>query len=226
MPGGQEHAACTDIVVMKTLGQLFCGLLAALVRIRVEGETDSALAFTQLAELVGVEMRAQRAGHVGKASLPQYGIVEQTLDQDDRGEMPHSVPAVQAAFRSWQEAMRKGGADAASVEVDDVLALIQRKDDALIKSIGALRVDEAESAQQIERMTLRGEMSAQYSAGRITDAEFLDQRGIMQPAAMKIVERLRVSLQLLLIENGSLFQHCGEIRLRSNLRIQADKALA
>jgi len=33
--------------------------------------------------LVGVEMRPQRAGHVGEARLAQHRIVEQALDQDD-----------------------------------------------------------------------------------------------------------------------------------------------
>ena len=40
--------------------------------------------------------------------------------------------------------MGEGSADAAAVEVDDVFALVQGEDDALIESIGALRVDQAE----------------------------------------------------------------------------------
>ena len=40
--------------------------------------------------------------------------------------------------------MGEGRADAAAVEVDDVFALAQREDDALIESIRALRVDQAE----------------------------------------------------------------------------------
>ena len=42
-----------------------------------------------------------------------------------------------------QETMGEGGADAAAVEVDDVLVLIQGEDDALVESISALRVDQA-----------------------------------------------------------------------------------
>ena len=55
----QENATCGDAVRGKTTSQLFCSLLAALVLIRVEDQIDAALAATQLAELVGVEMSAQ-----------------------------------------------------------------------------------------------------------------------------------------------------------------------
>ena len=71
--------------------------------------------------------------------------------------------------------MRKGSADAATVEVDDVFALAQREDDALIESIRAVRVEQAYLAQQLERITPCRQMTAQTSAGRITDLEFSDQ---------------------------------------------------
>ena len=142
MPCWQQDAKGADTVRAKTMGQLLCGLLSALVLIDIEGEIDGALAITQLAELVVVQMGAQRAGHVLKAGLPQRGIVEQSFDQDDLGQMPHLLPCIQAALAAGQEAMGEGGADAAAVEVDDVLALTQREDDALIESIGALCVDQ------------------------------------------------------------------------------------
>ena len=110
--------------------------------------------FTQLPELVGVEMRAQRTGHVVKARLPQYGIVEQAFDKDDLGAVPNLLPCIQAALGARQETMSEGGADAAAVEVDDVLALAQREDDALIESIGALRVDQADSVAADRRNNL------------------------------------------------------------------------
>ena len=53
----------------KKMGQLFCGVLAALVPIDIEGDIHGALAFTELAELGIVQMRAQRAGHVEEARL-------------------------------------------------------------------------------------------------------------------------------------------------------------
>jgi hypothetical protein len=39
--------------------------------------------------------------------------------------------------------MREGCADAASVEANDVFALMQREDDALVESIGAVHVEQA-----------------------------------------------------------------------------------
>ena len=48
----QQDATGGDTVRAKTMGQLLCSLLAALVLIDIEGEIDGALAFTQLPELV------------------------------------------------------------------------------------------------------------------------------------------------------------------------------
>ena len=48
----QQDAASSDTVRVKTMGQLLCGLLTALVGIDVEGEIDGAWAFAQLVELV------------------------------------------------------------------------------------------------------------------------------------------------------------------------------
>ena len=76
--------------------------------------------------------------------------------------------------------MGEGGADAAAVEVDDVLALTQREDDALIKSVGAVSVEQSNLPQQIEGITLRREMTAQTPARGITDLEFLDQDRIVE----------------------------------------------
>src|SRR5487761_1024832 len=102
--------------------------------------------------------------------------------------------------------MSKSGTDAAAVEVDDVLALAQRKDNALIESIRALRVDQAGFSQHRKGIALRREMMAQNSAGRIADTQLPDQRRIMKSALMQILERLRIVIQLLLIEHGCLLE--------------------
>ena len=44
----QQNATCGDTVRNKTTGQLLCRLLAALVLINIEGEIDSALAFSNV----------------------------------------------------------------------------------------------------------------------------------------------------------------------------------
>ena len=117
-------------------------------------------------------------------------------------------------------------ADAAAVEVDDVLALAQRKHDALIESIRATSVNEAEPSQHIERITLRRQISTQGSAGCVADAEFPDQCRIMHSAPVEIVERLGATIQLLLIERRGILKHSAGISFRSDLRIEAGYALA
>ncbi len=65
----QQNATCRDTAHAKTMSQLLCGSLAALVLIDIEGEIDGAFAFAQLAELVSVELCPQRAGHIEEARL-------------------------------------------------------------------------------------------------------------------------------------------------------------
>src|SRR5271166_5582568 len=123
-------------------------------------------------------MRAQRAGHVGEARLTQRGIVEDAFDKNHLGAALDLLPRIQTSLRTRQEAMSKSGSDAATVEVDDVAALAQRKDDALIESICALGVDQAGISQQRRGIALRREMVAQNSAGRIADTQLPDQSRI------------------------------------------------
>jgi hypothetical protein len=105
--------------------------------------------------------------------------------------------------------MSEGRADTATVEVDDVFVLSQGEDDALKESIRALRVDQASSSQQIEGIALCREMTAQTPAGCIADPELLDQGRIIKSTLNEIVQRLRVVIQLLLIESGGLLKHGG-----------------
>ena len=70
-----------------------------------------------------------------ESRLPQGSIVEQTFDHDDFGAVANLLPGIQAALAAGQEAMREGSTDTAAVDVDDVFALTQREDDALIESI-------------------------------------------------------------------------------------------
>ena len=65
-------------------------------------------------------MCAQPTGDVVNVRLPQDGIVEQALDNNDLGAVPDLLPCIQAALGAGQKAMCEGGADAATVEVDDL----------------------------------------------------------------------------------------------------------
>ena len=58
-----------------------------------------------------------------KTRLPQHGIVKQPLDQDDFLTLPNLLPCIQATLGTGQETMGEGRTDAATVDVNDVLAL-------------------------------------------------------------------------------------------------------
>ena len=149
-------------------------MLSALVGINIEGEIDGARSLAQLVELLRVEMSAQRTGDVVKARLPQYEIVEQALDKNHLRAVPNLLPCIQAALGAGQKPMGEGSADAAAVEVDDVFSLKQRENDALVKSVGSVYVQQAGLSQQIEGITLCREMTTQISAGGVSDIESLD----------------------------------------------------
>jgi len=119
----QEDPASGDTMRAKAMGQLLGSLLAALVLIDVEGEIDRALAFAQLVELVRVEMGSQRTGHVVKACLAQHRVIEQPLDKNHIGAVPDLLPCIQAPLGAGEESMCEGRADAAAVQVDDVVVL-------------------------------------------------------------------------------------------------------
>ena len=79
--------------------------------------------------------------------------------------------------------------------------------------------------QEIERMTLRGQISTQASAGRIADAQFPDQCCIMHSAPPEITDRIGALIQLLLIERRGLFEHSAGINFRV-ISIETSQALA
>ena len=121
--------------------------------------------------------------------------------------------------------MREGSADTAAVEVDDVLVLAQREDDALIEGIRTLRVDETDCSQQFEGIALCREMTAQTSSRSVTDAQFSNQGSIVKSALVEIAQRFGVVIQLLLIEGDSLIEHRRGDAFCSGLWIEACKAL-
>ncbi len=122
--------------------------------------------------------------------------------------------------------MSEGGIDTAAVEVDDASCLATREDDAPVKGVAALRVEQAETPQEIERIALSCEMTAQARAGGVADPQVLDRGGIVQSALLKIVQRLGVAIELLLIESGGLLQHGGRVGWRSALLLEVSEALA
>src|SRR5580704_13283007 len=97
------------------------GTLPGLVFILIKNDIDLTIRlFAELRQLGGCEMRAEGAGGVAEAGLPQRGQIEQTLCQDHGREVSDRLPGEETAFGSRQQAMREGGANAAPVEVDDL----------------------------------------------------------------------------------------------------------
>ena len=200
--------------------------MAAAVGVDIEGEIDGARTFAQLLKLVSVEMGAQRAGGLAKTCLPQHCEIEQTFDQNHRGKLANQFPGEQATLGARKKLMGKGGSDTAAVEVDDASTLAAREDDAPVEGVAALWVEQAETLQEIARIALSREMSAQAPAGGITDPQFFDQDGIAQSSLLEIAPCLGVAIELLLIESGGLLQHGGRVSCKSALLVEISKTLA
>ena len=80
--------------------------------------------------------------------------------------------------------------------------------------------------QEIARIALRREMSAQAPAGGITDSQFFDQDGIAQSSLLEIAPCLGVAIELLLIESGGLLQHSGRVSCKRTLLLEVSETLA
>ena len=223
---GQEDAASDDALRPETMCELLRSLLAAAVGVDIEGEIDRARVVAQLLKLAGVQVRAQGAGDMAKTGLPQHDIVEQPLDENDLGALLNLLPGIQAALGAGEESMGKGGSDTATVEIDDAPVLAAGEDDAPVKGVAALRVEQAETLQEIARIALSREMPTQAPTGGVADAQFFDQGGIVQSALFQIVQRLGVAIELLLIKSGGLLEHISSVGGRSTLLLEASEALA
>src|SRR5882762_6245334 len=114
--------------------------------------------------------------------------------------------------------MGEGDAGTAAVEVNDTSASAAREDDAPVESVAALWVEQAETLQEIVRITLSGEMPAQAPTRGITDAQFFDQG--------KIAQCLEVAIELLLIESGCLLEHGDRVNCESALLVEVSEAFA
>ena len=120
---------------------------------------------------------------------------------------------------------RRRSDDTTTVEVDDASVLVAGEDDAPVEGVVALPVNEAETPQKIARIPLSGEIASQAPARGIADPQFLDQGGVAQPALLKIAPRLRVAIELLLVESSSPLEHGGRIGGRNALPLEIGEAL-
>ena len=122
--------------------------------------------------------------------------------------------------------MGEGGSDTATVKVDDASALAAREDDTPVESVATLWVEQAETLQEIEGITLRREMTAQASTRGITDPQFFAQGRIAQSSLLKITQCLGVAIELLFIESGGLLEHGGRVGGRSALFLEVSETFA
>src|ERR1019366_1957298 len=89
------------------------------------GQGDQASRHASFPKTFGEAQRCLRAAAVVKAGLPQYGIVEQSLDENHLRILPDLVPCVQSAFSARQKPVRgRRSRNAAAIEI-----AFQRKDD-------------------------------------------------------------------------------------------------
>src|ERR1035437_9644388 len=102
--------------------------------------------------------------------------------------------------------MSESGVDTAAIQVDDVAVPAAGNDDALEEGVVALRVEETRAPQQIEGVALGEEVTPQVPAGGITDLQLLDEGGVVHSTLLQILTCLRVVIELLLVESGSLPQ--------------------
>ena len=142
---GQKHAARGEALCPETKCKLLRSVLATAVGVCIEGEINDTRTVAQLLKLARVQMRAERAGDVAKTCLPQHRIIEQPLDENHLGAVLNLFPSIQTALGAVEQAMGKGGGDAAPVEIDDVAAVAAGEHDAPVEGIAALRIEQAET---------------------------------------------------------------------------------
>src|SRR5215471_1593848 len=140
---GEPNQANGESSLAKSSREVLRGLLAATVAVGIEGEIDRPRGIAKLAQLTSVQMCAQRAGNVAESSLPQGGVVEEPLYQDDGRFRLHLRPAVEAAFGSGQKPVRGCRCRKATA----IKIAFQRKDDTVDIRIVAGWGDQASLAQ-------------------------------------------------------------------------------
>ena len=207
---GQLDETYVQSRLVEALKKIVGGILASLVLILIEGDVDTAIwVFVQLDQLRRSQVGTDGTSGVAESCLPQHGEIEQALDQYYVAELSDRFPGKQAAFRTGQEAMREGIANAAAIQVDDVILLTTREDHAAAKSIGALRTNQARFEQTFQGVAEGLQVRAQVAAAGIADAEFLDDPGIVHPALREILDAFRITVQFELIEGGRMREQLG-----------------
>src|SRR5258708_7333285 len=130
--------------------------------------------------------------------------------------------------------MREGIANAAAIQVDDVILLAAGENHAVAQSIGALRANQARFEQPFQGVGEGLQVRAQVAAAGIADAEFLDDPRIVHSALSEILNAFRITVQFKLIEGGRMreqlggggefFLEIGDALVKREMARQFDKA--
>lgn len=89
-------------IVAEPVCQPLRRLLPAAVGVGIKAQVDGSPAVAKLPKLVCIEMVSDRAGDIVKTGLPQYGIIEQTLDENYFRIAPDLLPAIRARLKRSQ----------------------------------------------------------------------------------------------------------------------------
>ena len=130
--------------------------------------------------------------------------------------------------------MREGIANAAAIQVDDVILLAAGENHAAAKSIGSLRTNQARFKQPFQGVAEGLQVRTQVATAGIADAEFLDEPRIVHSALREILNAFRITVQFKLIEaggvreqlrgGGEFFLEIGDALAKREMARQFDKA--
>jgi heme/copper-type cytochrome/quinol oxidase subunit 2 len=98
--------------------------------------------------------------------------------------------------------MREGIANAAAIQVDDVILLAAGENHAVAKSIGALGANQARIEQPFQGVGEGLQVRAQVAAAGIADAEFLDDPRIVHSALREILNAFMFVPHCVLVPAG------------------------
>src|SRR5215469_3471177 len=105
--------------------------------------------------------------------------------------------------------MGEGTANAATIQVDDVILLAAGENHAVAKSIEALRTHQARFEQPFQGIAEGLQVRAQVAATGIANTEFLDESGIVHSALREILNAFRITVEFQLIEGGRVREQLG-----------------
>ena len=105
--------------------------------------------------------------------------------------------------------MREGIANAAAIQVHDVILLAAGENHAVTKSIEALRAHQPRFEQPFQGIAEGLQVRAQVAATGIANTEFLDEPGIVHSALREILNAFRITVEFQLIEGGRVREQLG-----------------